>query len=378
MGLFTRRTTLPPTRHGYQPPRGAAGLGWICPFDGCGRGGPDHPSDRRPRTCPECGTPVVTTRLAEPWQHEARRVELDARLNGSPAYGDPDRAHAENLVWAADDALRTGHAQRVPAIAARLADRLDAGRATGRAHGYEQLFHLVRILGAAGEWTLAADVLHRWRRSVRHDDLEDNDQRTEARMLASSLIHHLEEAPASFASERQAVWEVLREFVPVVQSVTTADIDRSWKRLHHTMAGRSDPDEGATRELARLAGLDAARPTRGTPPETPLRMEILGRHTAKGPDSTLDTTHIWTVCLQPYLNVSPEDLAEAVLPLGGWSVYGASRCLRELGTHDENGAAYGAIWDAGLKFYRSTGVSTAHLSFNDHQRWIRRHGPDSW
>ncbi|MFJ5812094.1 hypothetical protein [Streptomyces sp. NPDC093093] len=378
MGLFTRRKAPPPTRHGYQPPPGALCLGWICPFDGCGHGGPDAPSDRPPRTCPECGTPVVTSRLAEPWQHEARRVELDARLNGSPAYGDPDRAHAENLVWTADDALRTGRTARIPAIAARLADLIDAGRAAGRPHDHAQLFQLVRLLGAAGEWSLAAEVLHRWRRAVRHDDLEDNDQRTEARMLASSLIHLLEEAPASFTSERQSVWEVLREFVPVIESVTTADIDRSWKRLRLTMAGRRDPDAADAGELARLAALDAARPARGMPPQTPLRMEILGRHTAKGPDSTLDTMHIWTVCLQPYLNVTPEDLAEAVLPVGGWAVYGASRCLRELGTHDDNGPAYGAVWDAGLEFYRSTGVSTAHLSFHDHQRWIQRHGPDSW
>ncbi|MCS0605637.1 hypothetical protein NX794_31205 [Streptomyces sp. LP11] len=378
MGLFTRRKALPPTRHGYQPPPGGVGRRWICPWDECGRGGPDHPADRWPRTCPGCGTAVVTFSLAEPWQHAAKRVELDARLGGSPDWGDPDRARAEDLLWAADEALRNGHADRVPAIATRLADLLDAGRATGRAEGYDQLFHLVRLLGAAGEWGTAAGVLRRWRRSVRHDDLEDNDQRTEARMLAASLIFYLEEAPATVPVDRQGVWELLQEFIPVMESVVTADIDRSWKRLRHTMAGRRDPDEAAARALERLAALDAARPPRGLPAETPLRMEILGRHTAKGSDSTLDASPIWTVCLQPYLSVSPEELAAVVLPVGGWPVYGASRCLRELGTHDEDGPAYGAIWDAGLEFYHGTGVSSAHLSFDDQQRWIRRHGPGSW
>ncbi|MFJ9347905.1 hypothetical protein [Streptomyces sp. NPDC101237] len=378
MGLFARHKALPPTRYGYRPPRGAVGLRWICPYEECGRGGPDRPSDRWPGTCPGCGTALVTFSLAEPWQHEAKRVELDARLNGSPEYGDPGRARAEDLLWSADDALRAGAPDRIPELATRLADLLDAGRATGRVHGYDQLFHLVRLLGGGGEWPLAAGVLLRWRRSVRHDDLEDNVQRTEVRMLASSLIFLLEEAPATFAADRQAAWETLREFVPLIENVTTADIDRSWKRLQHTMAGRRDPHEAAARALERLSVQDAARPMGGMPPETPLRMEILGRHTADISASTLDASYLWSVCLQPYLSVTPEELAAVVLPVGGWTVYGASRCLRELGTHDESGAAYGAIWDAGLEFYRSTGVSRAHLSFNDQQRWILRHGPDSW
>lgn len=378
MGLFAQRKTPPPTRYGYRPPQGAVGLRWICPSDGCGRGGPDHSSDRWPRTCPVCGTAVVTFSFAEPWQHEAKRVELDARLNRSPDYGDPARARAEDLLWSADDALRTGHPDRVPELATRLADLLDADRAAGRARGYDQLFHLVRLLGADGRWTFAVDVLRRWRRSVRHDDLEDNDQRTEARLLAASLIFCLEEAPSTFLQERQDAWEMLREFVPIIESVTTADIERSWKRLQYTMTGRRNPDEAAARALERLAIYDAAHPARGIPAETSLRMEILGRHTARGLASTLDTSHIWSVCLQPYIAVSPEELAAVVLPEGGWTVYGASRCLRELDTHDENGPAYGAIWDAGLEFYRSTGVSVAHLTFHDHQRWILRHGSDSW
>jgi hypothetical protein len=171
---------------------------------------------------------------------------------------------------------------------------------------------------------------------------------------------------------------MLREFIPVIESVTTADINRSWNRLRHTMAGRNDPEEAFGRELDRLAAADAARPPRGLPSETSLRMEILGRYTANGPESSLESSRIWSVCLQPYLNVSPEELASVVLPVGGWTVYGASRCLRELAVHDEAGQAYGAIWDAGLEFYRTTGIGTAHLSFNDHQRWIKRHGPNSW
>jgi len=64
--------------------------------------------------------------------------------------------------------------------------------------------------------------------------------------------------------------------------------------------------------------------------------------------------------------------------LGGWTEYGASHCLREWAVHDENGQAYGAIWDAGPEFYRTTGVGAAQLSFNDQERWIMRRGPNSW
>ncbi|WP_152626714.1 hypothetical protein [Streptacidiphilus carbonis] len=354
------------------------GLGWVCPSDECGQGGPERPSDRWPRRCPECGTEVVTFSLAEPWQHTAKRVEIDARLNGSPTYGDPYRAHAEDLLWTADEAFRAGRADQVPDIAAAMGSLLDAHRAAGGSYGFDQLFHLVRLLAAQGEWAVATDALRRWRHSVRHDNLEDNEQRTEARMLAASMIHCLEAVPTPPPADQQVVWEMLREFIPVISSVTTADIDRSWNRLQFTMAGRKDPEEALGRELDRLAAADAAQPPQGLPSETPLRMEILGRYTAKGPDSSLDASRISEVCLQPYLTVSPEELAPVVLPVGGWTVYGASRCLRDCGTQDENGLAYGAIWDAGLQFYRTTGVGTQHLSFHDHQRWIARHGSGSW
>ncbi|WP_329136593.1 hypothetical protein [Streptomyces sp. NBC_00670] len=379
MALFSRSGNLPPTRYGYLPPKGAVGLRWMCPADGCGRGGPDAPSDRWPRRCPGCGGEVVTFSLAEPWQHAAKRVELDARLNGSPSYGDPARARAEDLLWAADDALRGGRAGLVPELAAALSGLSAGPRPAGRDHVGGQLFLLVRLLTDHQEWGIAVDVLRRWRGSVRCDDLKDNAQRTEARMLASSMVHFLDEAPATRSTDRQTVWEALREFQPVVAGITTAEFDRSWVRLRHTMAGRRDPEEEWGRELERLAAADAAAEPRGLPARTPSRMEILGRYTAKGPEnSSLDAGRIWDVCLRPYLNVSPERLAAAVLPVGGWAVYGASRCLRELGVHDEEGQAYGAIWDAGLEFYRTTGVGAEHLSFNDFQRWVARHGPDSW
>ena len=378
MRFFPRAGDLPPTLYGYRPPKGAVGLGWICPSDECGQGGPERPSDRWPRRCPECGSEVVTRSLAEPWQHAAKRVEIDARLNGSPAYGDPYRARAGDLLWAVDDALRAGRSDRVPELAAAMSSLVEDRSTAGGDYGFDHLWHLVRLMVANGEWVVGADVLRRWRRSVRHDDLEDNEQRTESRMLASSMIHYIEQAPTAPPADRQAVWQMLREFIPIIHSVTTADIDRSWKQLQYTMAGRQNPEEAFDRELERLAAADAARPPRGLPSETPLRMEILGRYTAQGPDSTLDSSRIWQVCLQPYMSVSPEELAPVVLPVAGWTVYGASRCLRELSTHDENGQAYGAIWDAGLEFYRTTGVGPGHLSFNDHQRWTKQHDPNSW
>jgi hypothetical protein len=358
---------------------GAVGLRWICPADGCGRGGPDAPSGRWPRRCSGCGGRIATFSLAEPWQHEAKRVELDARLNGSPAWGDPARARAEDLLWAVDDALRGGRADRVPDLAAALGGLAAGPRPAGGGHPADQLFLLVRLLTDHEEWGVAVDVLREWRRSVRCDHLEDNAQRTEARMLASSMVHFLDEAPATRSSDRRTVWEELREFHPVVEGVATADFTRSWIRLRHSMAGRVDPEQEWERELQRLAATDEASPPRGLPAGTSLRMEILGRYTAKGPEnSSLDAARIWDVCLRPFLDVTPEELAAAVLPVGGWAVYGASRCLRELGVHDEEGEAYGAIWDAGLTFYRTTGVGVEHLSHHDLRRWTARHGPGSW
>lgn len=378
MALFSASGGLPPTRYGYRPPKGAVGVRWVCRADECGHGGPERAGDRWPRRCPACGAAVATDRLAEPWEHEAKRVEIDARANGRPAYGDPHRVRVEARLWAVDDAFRTGRADQVPELVSAMCGVVEAERSEGARYLFDGVWELVRLLVARGEWGVGAGVLGWWRTVVRHDDLEDDEQRTEARMLAASMIHYLEQGPQPPTPYQQAVWELLREFVPVIQDVSTADIDQSWKQLQFTMTGRRNPEDALARELERLAAGDAAAPRRGMPAETALRMEILGRYTAKGMDTTLSAARIWTVCLEPYMGVSPEELARVVLPAGGWTVYGASRCLRELGVHDENGQAYGAIWDAGLDFYRSTGVGSAHLSFNDHQRWVQRHGPNSW
>lgn len=378
MRLFTgRASALPPTRYHYQPPAGAVGVRWICPADDCGRGGPDVPGDRWPRRCPECGGGISTHHLAEPWQHDAKRVELDARLNGSPDYGDPGLARAEDLVWLVDDALRAGRPGEVAALAAALGALLDGQRGQDHGLGQEQRFHLVHLIIQGGLFGLAASVLHDWRKSVRYDDLEDNAQRTECRLLFVSAVHYLNEAMEAPTDARQAVWAMLRQFMPIVRDIATADMSRDFTRLSYAMAGRADPEEGDRRELARLADADRARPSGGLPPESPLRMAILGRFTLRH-DSGIDATLIWQVCLQPFLDVSAEQLGAAVLPAGGWAVYGASRCLRELGTQDEDGRAYGEIWDAGLEFLHGTGASWEQLSFYDQQRWIRRHGPDSW
>ncbi len=71
----------PPTKFGYQPPEGATATTWRCTGEEGGRMGEWGESDpaRWPRRCPECGS-RLEPQLDEPWAHEARRMELDARV----------------------------------------------------------------------------------------------------------------------------------------------------------------------------------------------------------------------------------------------------------------------------------------------------------
>lgn len=394
MRLFARSGALPPTPFGYRPPAGAVALRWICTADGCGSGGPDREGRPWPRRCPGCqGATVATHELAEPWQHAAKRVEIDARLNGLPQYGDPAAARADDLLWQVEDALLAGQAERAErtrrqfdALVAELTTAATGAR-TGFS-GYLPRFWLVTGALRHGAHGLAARELRTWHAARTFDNPEGNDERADCRTLADLLITFLE-APATAGSpHRDELWACLRDLMPRIEQVATASNILGSNRLLRHFSGGNREEELMIAELKRLAAADRADGTAwdgsgpgsgsGLPAQTARRLEILGGVKIAGPDSGVDGTLVWDVCLAPFLPVAPEALAEAVLPVGGWSVYGASRCLQELRAHDAASPAYLALLDAGLRFLHDSGLGPGHLNGWDHTCWTEIHGPGSW
>lgn len=88
----------------------------------------------------------------------------------------------------------------------------------------------------------------------------------------------------------------------------------------------------------------------------------------------------------PVARADPESflvaLANAVVPVGGWAVYGASRLLWDAlsltGEFDQN-PSYNAIMDAGIEFLRANRVPIASVSGYEWQHWVARGGTrETW
>jgi hypothetical protein len=192
MGFFTRQQ-LPVTSYGYQAPAGAVARGWRCLNDEtCGRGGDASPR-RWPFTCPDCGGPTDPA-LAEPWQHDARGVEIQYLLQ--KGVNDGGFTETEWPVWCHKDALRRND----PAAAARAraeyraleeSRALDAGYAwwtPGR--GY---FLLVWQALEVGDLDSAADDILHWLDVSNAEDVEnDNERRSNCRNAIDSVIRFVD------------------------------------------------------------------------------------------------------------------------------------------------------------------------------------------
>jgi hypothetical protein len=386
VGIFTRRTDLPPTRYGYVPPANAMPTGWICVNEDCGHG--DLAADHRrwPRSCPECGSPIATNRLEMPWQHFAKRVEIDARIESPRWEGDLSQAMTEDLVWRCADAVHNGD----PSAAENLRQELDAHLVRTEStdpyfNGGTSRWEFVEVAMAHNLSDLAVRELDAWRAAASLTNLEnDNARRTNARQLASRLIAFLENPAASGSPQRDHVWAVLSELMARIEGVATADQTEGFARLTRVMSGGNQAEEQLISRLERLRTADTRRPSRGLPTETPFRMEVIARQhftTSSGIPWNL----VWEVCMAPYLPLqSPDpdrfaaDLAATVGHANGWATVGASSLLQEFDRHRAGNPAFLSLLDASLTFLRQQGVGSAHLRRAEWERWLDTHGPGTW
>lgn len=95
----------------------------------------------------------------------------------------------------------------------------------------------------------------------------------------------------------------------------------------------------------------------------------------------------WAELVFPFSQANPEgfvaDLAAAILPVGGWAVYGASCTLWEcFSSNNENirqQPSYNAIMNAAIEFLRANHVPQMMVKPYQWQHWLQNGGTrDTW
>lgn len=117
-------------------------------------------------------------------------------------------------------------------------------------------------------------------------------------------------------------------------------------------------------------------------------MERFGRYEFNPQGSGDDAADIWGQMaeLSPFASADPDGflvaLAGAVLPIGGWSVYGASRTIWEFlssSTSVHQHPSYNAIMKAAIDFLRSNGVPPMMVRGYEWNYWLDSGGTiDTW
>ncbi len=71
-------------------------------------------------------------------------------------------------------------------------------------------------------------------------------------------------------------------------------------------------------------------------------------------------------------------LSEAVVPVGGWAIYGAEETVMKALGHPVDLPAYRAILEGAFDFQRSAGVWESQLSINERVYWGTYHKDEPW
>jgi hypothetical protein len=221
MPLFRKRLIYPPTPFGYVPPPDAEVVGWQCTNRDCATS--DHEADLRrwPTTCKLCGSPIGTGYMREPWESEAKRVELDSRLSTPRDEIDRELAFMEDFEWRYDDALRRRDLQQATHVRLDLDSTLL--RRAAESKGYGEGYHRFKIVWAAvdaGYLDDAAAELAEWFRNSNADGVDDdNERRTNCRQLASMAVKFLEQPAARQHPASKQLYEQLAGLVYQLRNV---------------------------------------------------------------------------------------------------------------------------------------------------------------
>jgi hypothetical protein len=118
------------------------------------------------------------------------------------------------------------------------------------------------------------------------------------------------------------------------------------------------------------------------------KMERFGRYEFNPQANAGGAEDIWGLMgdLYPIASADPEGfmaaIADAVLPVGGWAVYGASRTIWELlspPTELRHNPSYNAIMNAAIEFLRTNGVPPMMVRGYEWEYWVNNGGTsDTW
>ncbi|MFD5159386.1 hypothetical protein ACFWMJ_15130 [Streptomyces hawaiiensis] len=112
------------------------------------------------------------------------------------------------------------------------------------------------------------------------------------------------------------------------------------------------------------------------PDDVVSRMERFGRFEFDPVGADIGASDIWTELQAPFLPFAQSDpegfaraLADAVLPVGGFALFGAARTMWNLVGSDFSSPTYDAVRMAALEFFRANGVPGNRLSTDDWRFW---------
>jgi hypothetical protein len=116
------------------------------------------------------------------------------------------------------------------------------------------------------------------------------------------------------------------------------------------------------------------------------RMDFYGRvefsPQQSGPDAANRVNDLIYQPLYPIASANPNEfigeLAAAVLPVGGWAVYGGERCVRDLINTQTRHPGFVAMIDAAMAFLRSQGYGTSYVAPYELAIWRELHPGERW
>jgi hypothetical protein len=115
------------------------------------------------------------------------------------------------------------------------------------------------------------------------------------------------------------------------------------------------------------------------PEDIAQRMEVYGRFEFDPQSFLDDTPPINELIYQPLYPIASADgdafiagLAAAVLPVGGWAVFGGQRAVRDLtGDRRPNHPGYVSMLDAAIRFVISQGYGPHQMAITEREEWKR-------
>lgn len=122
------------------------------------------------------------------------------------------------------------------------------------------------------------------------------------------------------------------------------------------------------------------------PADIAQRMDYYGRcefaPQQSGPDSAAKINELVYQPLYAVASADPDtfisQLANAVLPVGGWAVYGGERCVRDLINTRTRHPGFVAMIDAAMTFLRSRGYGLEHVAPYELEVWRELYPGERW